>query len=104
MIRWLALLLVACGYDTHVPNITNLCPRAEAEAYTAGPDECVTLWDTNGLTLFKLDTSDSCGGPPCLELGPGETAYALEKIKPGPPAQWAWYRGPCESAPTCDDD
>jgi hypothetical protein len=102
--RWLVLLLVGCGYDTHVPNITDLCPRAELEAYTAGPEECITLWDVNGLTLFKLSTSDSCGGPDCLELGPGETGYALEKIKPGEPAQWGWYRGPCESAPTCPID
>ena len=85
----------------HPPDILSPCPRAVVEVYTAPADGCVTLWDVNGLTLFKLETSDSCGGPDCLELGAGETGYALEKLKPGTPAQWAWYVGPCESAPSC---
>ena len=49
--------------------------------YTAGPDECVKLTDTNGRTLFKLTSSESCGGPPCIVLLPGHTASVLEKTR-----------------------
>ncbi len=79
------------------------------ETYTAGPLECVRLDDRNGLTLFKLADSDSCGGPNCLHFSNGQTAYALEKIKPGEPAQWSFWRGSCadilfcEGEPVCDE-
>ena len=100
MTRW-ALLLCACSYGTHVPDITEPCPRVPIAAYTAGAEECILLDDVE-LALFKLDTSESCSGPPCLRLEPGQTAYVMEKIKPGPAARWTAQHGPCAEVPKCE--
>ena len=98
-----AMIAVGCS-SVNPPNITQpLCTRVEIVALTAGDDECILLEDQNGLTLFKLDTSTSCGGPPCLRLDPGRTGYVLEKMRPGPDAQWNETRGACDVVPHCDE-
>jgi hypothetical protein len=99
-VRFAALLLCACSYTAHPP-LLNGCPRVEVEAYTAGALECVLLEDTNGLTLFRLESSESCGGPACLRLDPGQTGYALEKIRPGPEAEWSVLQDACAEVPRC---
>jgi hypothetical protein len=98
--RAAALLLLGCDLTTHPPNLLELCPRVEVAAYTAEAG-CVRLQDTNGMTLFRLSTSESCGGPPCLLLEPGQTGYALEKIRPSPDAEWFVEHGPCAELAAC---
>jgi hypothetical protein len=95
-------LLVGCGdpINLHPPSVLDPCPRAAIEHYTAAPDECLTLVSVHD-TLFRLDTSDSCGGPPCLALLPGESAYVLERLRPAAPAMWSVWRGPCAFQPAC---
>ena len=105
MIR-LAVLALACsdyGYVMHAPSLDG-CTRVAVAEYTAGAGECVKLSDVNGKTLFKAGTSESCGGPPCVGLQPGETGYALEKAKPGERAEWSVERGPCETVMRCCGD
>jgi hypothetical protein len=89
----LSLLLAACS--VHAPTL-NGCPRAIVEVVTAG-EECVRLESVRDA-LFRLDTSESCGGPPCLVLEPGQTAYVLERIRPGFPAEWRAVPVDCEAA------
>jgi hypothetical protein len=97
--------LVAAGCNMHPPDLSEpFCARTEVEAYSAGDAECVLLDDSNGLTLFKLETSESCGGPPCLRLEPGQVGYALEKIKPTAGAEWNVTRGACDQVPQCGDE
>lgn len=93
MWRLCALLLLSCDLRMHPPGI-DACPRVEVEAYTAGERECVLLTSERD-TLFRLAASDSCGGPPVLCLHPGETGYALERVRPAAPAEWSVIRGPC---------
>lgn len=96
--------LGAWGCSVNTPNLSQpFCTRVEVETHTAAEDECILLRDENGLTLFKLDTSDSCGGPPCLRLEPGQSGYVLEKLRPGPPAEWSVTRGACGAVPQCDE-
>jgi hypothetical protein len=83
-----------------VPNLAELCPRAEVAAYTAPANQCIALRSVHD-TLFKLSDSDSCGGPPVLCVRPGETAYALERIKPGQPAVWSYEYNDCSALPEC---
>ena len=98
----LALLTAGCS-SVNPPDISQpFCTRVEILAVTALEHECILLEDQNGLTLFKLDTSQSCGGPPCLRLIPKETAYVLEKMRPGPDAEWTTTRGACVQVPQCD--
>jgi hypothetical protein len=97
-------LALACGdHEVHVPDLTHgqLCPRAIVETYTAPPDRCLRLDDQNGLTLFRAAESDDCGGPPCLRLTPGQTGYALEKIRPGTPAVWSFWIDSCDAVLFC---
>lgn len=104
MTRLLPLLL-ACssldpdGYSAHVPSQVG-CGRVAIASYTAEA-ECLKLEDTNGRTLFKRSTSDSCGGPACLVLQPGESGYVLEKAKFGEAAEWSVQGGPCEELAPC---
>lgn len=91
--RLLTLLSLSCA-PQHVPSLLDTCPRVEVAAYTAETG-CLLLRD-QANTLFKLDTSESCGGPPCLLLEPGQTGYALEKVRPGFPATWTVTPGDCE--------
>lgn len=95
-----ALLLCACTWETHAPSVLAPCPRVPIAVITAGEGECVRLQD-EGRALFKLDTSESCGGPACLRLEPGQTGLVLEKIKPGPAAEWGVTRGACDEVPSC---
>jgi len=101
----LALLLLSCAdASVHMPDPFSDCNRVEVAAYTAG-DECIRLEDTNGRTLFKLSTSESCGGPPCITIHPGETAYALELDRfIAEAADWTVQTGPCESLGECCAD
>ncbi len=102
--RIVAFGVALLGCSVHVPELTDgLCARVETEAYTAGENECLLLEDLNGLTLFKYETSESCGGPPCLRLEPGQTGYVLEKARPGTPAQWQVTRGVCAAVPQCGE-
>jgi hypothetical protein len=96
----LCFLVLACG---ELPEITGgqLCPRVATESHTAGPDVCVRLDDQNGMTLFRLSTSEDCGGPPCLRLTPGQTGYVLEKLAPSTPAVWSYWVDSCENIPFC---
>lgn len=88
MSRLLCLLLAACGdFTTHPPDITELCPRVEVAAYTAPDDGCLLL-ESERDALFRLDSSENCGGPAVLCLRPGETGYALERVRPAAPARW----------------
>lgn len=100
----LVLLALACsdldGYSVHAPAFFGDCGRVPIEDYTAG-EECIRLEDTSGTALFRLATSESCGGPPCLTLQPGETGLVLEKVKPGPAAEWTAERGPCDELAQC---
>ena len=98
MTRLLPLLL-SCSVD--VPPINGAldgdgCGRTAVAEYTAH-DGCVKLQDTNGKTLFKLDTSDSCGGPPCIVLLPGETGFALELVKLDGRGQWTVEPVSCDA-------
>ena len=95
-----AILLCACTWETHAPNALDPCPRVPVAVITAGAEECVRLQD-EARALFKLDASESCGGPACLRLEPGQTGMVLEKIKPGPAAEWSMVRGACRSVPPC---
>ena len=100
----LILAVVACSDDrfsVHTPNLFEQCGRMPIAEYYAETAECIRLEDANGRALFKLTTSESCGGPPCMRLNPGESAYVLEKVKPGDPAQWDVQRGPCDELPPC---
>ena len=103
--KFLILSLVACSDDisVHTPNLLEKerCGRVPIAEYSAGPDECVRVEDLNGKTLFQLTTSESCGGPPCMTLRPGETGYVLEKVKPGYSAEWDVQRGACDALPQC---
>jgi hypothetical protein len=95
--RFVVLLLAGCSYSAHVPDMLDPCPRAVVEVVTA-ESECARLvseWDT----LFRFDSSGSCGGPPCLVLEPGQTAYVLERIRPAPPAEWRVEWGECGACP-----
>ncbi len=96
----LALFLLACsdGIAMHPPDLG--CQRVPVAVYEAGGD-CVLLEDANGRALFRLSTSESCGGPPCLLLLPGEVGYALELSYPGEPARWTVGRGSCEELEGC---
>lgn len=102
--RRAALLLAsvaACTIETHAPNVSEpTCFRVPIAEYTAPPDTCIRLVDANGLTLFRRAESTSCGGPDCLVLAPGETAYALAKVKPGPEPTWRVEVGDCDPCPT----
>jgi hypothetical protein len=97
----LALLALACSLETNVPNISDPCSRAVIASYTAPPEECVRLDDANGLALFRLSTSQDCGGPSCIRYGEEQTAYVLEKIAPNAGAEWAMRHGPCSEIPYC---
>lgn len=104
MTRLALLLALACGdLTTNVPNLTSpTCPRVEIAVYTAGPDECIRLLDKDGA-LFKLATSESCSGPPCVRLEPGETAYVMAKIRPGPEPVWSVKADSCDAVPECPE-
>jgi hypothetical protein len=100
----LILAVVACSDDrfsVHTPNLFEQCGRMPIAEYTAEANECIRLEDINEKTLFRLATSESCGGPPCMTLHPGEKGYVLEKVKPGDPAEWDVQRGPCDQMAQC---
>lgn len=104
--RGLALILtLGCSeVSVHMPNPLNECNRIEVETHTALL-QCTRLQDTNGRTLFKLSTSESCGGPPCLVIHPGETAYVLELDRLVAEAgEWTVQTGPCEEMEPCCAD
>lgn len=96
----LALLALACSFETHVPNVTEPCSRAIVAEYTAPAGECMRLDDAGGA-LFRLSTSDDCGGPACIRFCDGATAYALEKLRPGPAAEWTMRQGAPGDVPFC---
>lgn len=102
--RWLALLALACSdVSLHSPSVLDpFCTRVAIETYTAPAETCIRLVDANGLTLFKRSDSDSCGGPPCLRLLPGETAFVLAKLRPDT-AEPAWLVeiDDCDETPEC---
>lgn len=104
MARLAAVLLAACTeIDLHAPDLGSpTCARVEVAAYTAGDDECITLRDANGLTLFRRAESESCGGPPCLRLEPGESALVLAKMSPGPEPEWQVERDACRLVTDCE--
>lgn len=92
---------LACDLDMHAPSILSdrLCPRVPIATFTvpkteAEHPECWLLVSTDGA-LFRLETSDSCGGPAELCVHPGETAYALALIRPHDPISWVVYTGNC---------
>jgi hypothetical protein len=97
------LLLAACSdLATHAPDLGHLCSRAVVAEYTAPPGECVRLDDANGRSLFRLSTSEDCGGPACIRFGDGQTALVLEPLAPGPQAEWFFWQGPCGEVPWCE--
>jgi len=102
--RVLLLLLVSCS-DSHIPAIYgaldgNECGRVAVAEYTA-ENSCIKL-DNIRETLFKLKSSESCGGPPCLVIQLGDTAYALEKSTSFKPAEWSVSEVDC-SEQCCAD-
>lgn len=103
MTRILAFLLLACDVEFHAPDITDpTCARMAIAVYTAPAGKCVRLSDQNGLTLFRLAESDSCGGPSCIVLQPGQTALALRKVAPGPDPHWHIETDECDAFTTCE--
>lgn len=89
----LSALLLCCSFEAHAPDVGSAlggdyCGRVAVAEYTVGAN-CLKLSDFGGETLFRLSDSQSCGGPPCVVLQPGETAFALVKTKPGPEAMWS---------------
>ena len=99
----LAALLLSCDLTTNVPDLSSpTCPRVEIAVYTAGPDSCIRLLDKDGA-LFKLATSESCSGPSCVRLEPGETAYVMGRIRPAPEPTWLVYYGTCDEVPECPE-
>lgn len=103
----LSALLLACSfepsdYSAHMP-VNPDCGRVAIAEYQAEAD-CVRLSDANGRALFKLSTSESCGGPECILLKPGETGYVLEKVKLGERAEWDVQVGACDELPKCNNE
>jgi hypothetical protein len=107
MTRLSLLLALSCSdYASHSPDVGgylsgDYCGRIPIATYTAGPNECVRLSDWEGETIFRFDTSESCGGPPCEVAYPGETLLALEKFKDHGMAEWTVERGSCEELGEC---
>ncbi len=106
--RALVAIIAACGavscgdLETHSPSFTDpTCFRVPIAQYTAPDNGCIRLKDKNGLSLFKLDTSESCGGPDCLRLESGETGIVLAKVRPGPEPSWLVFSGACDEVPEC---
>ncbi len=101
----LTIVIAGCGdVSIHTPQPFDRCGRVEIATYTAPADECLRLEDTSGTTLFRLSTSESCGGPPCITLQPGETGFVLERIKPDTAAAWDAQIGACDALPKCCRD
>lgn len=102
----LALLCLACSSSAHAPDLSgyldgDACGRVPVATYTAGAD-CLKLEDVHGA-LFRMADSTSCGGPPCVLLKPGETAYALEKVKPAAEGA-SWSVTPVDCSEQCCGD
>jgi hypothetical protein len=101
MTRFPFFLAMSCSdFSTHVPNITAPCSRAAVAEVISQPDECVRLDDAGGA-LFRLTTSEDCGGPACIRYCDGAAAFVLEKLRPGPAAEWTERRGTPDEVPFC---
>jgi hypothetical protein len=101
----LSALLLACSLETHSPDVGgylsgDACGRVPVATYTAD-SECIRLSDWGGETLFRAAESESCGGPPCIWLAPGQTGLALEKLKDKGSAEWSVEVGDCAEIGEC---